>query len=1177
MAKIIKSALFVVAGIALIAFSGGIAGALAPILGGFVTAGLVTSIGISVALAGASAIFAPKSPKIESGAASLIDRLRVNYDPNAPRRIAFGITALGTDCRFKETHGNKSDHLSLIIAHASHRITSIDTIAFDGIPAWTLDQGVLPAYQAGTPVLATVPLGTTSNGRAHGSGTLWTSSATFTGCSYSLITYVADSKLWPNGLPSKITTVGAGCPVYDPRLDGTQGGFGPIRADNQDTWRFYQNNTKSSTAIGRNPALCLLTYILGWRINGHVAWGMGLSLDHVNVDSFIQYSNLCEEQVQAADGSLIQRYTCDLLTDTNQSHENTINIICAGMGTTVLVDLDGVYTLVGGYDDTLAPTLAFTGDDILSGGEWTKSPPVRERHNRITGRFADPAQDYQLNDWGLIEVDPLYDGIPRTSNVDLACVNRAETAQRIGKQMLLREKYSGTYTAVFGPRAFGVSVGTLMTLSLAAHGFNDKLFRVEGYTEGDALQFTLALREESPEVYEWDKDETKALPSSILTDVFDPIDAASVDGLTISARSINGANSVSSTYIDVTWTQTTSRRVVSIEIQSREAGVNDWQPVAERANDSGYLTFASSVNGAAIEVRARYRMSNGIDGAWSNASLASTPISTVNQWDFITDNGSGKKGVDYSTNTRDPATPIGTGGTTVGGLLTTITDLQTNGGAAGSAATAAQTAQAASEQASRDAKSYRDQASAIAADPNSAVSQRVNTLDAQLAGTSPSNLSSRLTGVEQTVSNGSLASASSVQSLVSQLAGIAGSGLKTSIDTVSATFVTKTDALANRTSTIESKSVNGSVNSNPDFDSYPDGAQLPTDYTGWHTENFASTNRTTGISGHPYAVYQTTAVNTEVGFVQTGLHKSRGWFVLEADVRIKGSFVGAGVGFYSGAEGLNLHFGGDPDTNGIIRTTSENDFWVYRWRKLVHANEEDYGANVYAFTSYTGLGSIAAAREIIWDHVACRPATDGEVKGQSASIDATNALARIGTEETTRYGETLALANRSTTLESQFAGTTGSNLLSRIQNSETAYSDGRFAQASSFNTLNAQVNGAGGLSATASSAYSVSVDAQNKLASARITLAAVAGDGRAQFSLSSDGHDGRWELVGDGRINGNLTIDGTLTTGKIADNQITRMFLFSKSGQTFGDGGGYSGGGGGGGGGVGGGGQIQNY
>jgi len=540
--KVLKVVALVALAVAIVVYAAPFAGSLASLYGASVaTAAAITSavvgIGISLGLTAIGTLFR-KSADLSN---SMADRLSTSIVPSAPRKIVFGRTAAGNDVRFFETYGAKKDQYAQVIALASHRVNAITQFYVENDLTWN---GRLVAHTDGIASIRTVTEGRPGNGFALGSGAYWNATCTFTGCAYIAINYKLDSKAWPQGIPSKVTTIVEGCPVYDPRQDSTRGGSGSHRVEDQDTWTWYAPN---GAEIGRNPALCLLTYLIGYRINGKLAWGMGVPITSIDLDNFKAFANVCEEQVQTSAGGTVQRYTVDGIVSTSDTHETTINAITAAMGSTKLTDVGGTYTLVGGYDDTLGPKLAFDENDLVGGTgtptpySWVPAGPTRETYNIARGRFADPDELYQLVDWGELTTDDLPDGVPRTLTLDLGFVNRAETCQRIAKQFLAREaKTPGFFTSTFGPKAYGVQVGSLCTLSLPSQGWNNKLFRVQEQHETHDLIFQMTLREESPEVYEWDKDEAIALPTALRPPGYDASMTIPVQGLHLESRTYQG-------------------------------------------------------------------------------------------------------------------------------------------------------------------------------------------------------------------------------------------------------------------------------------------------------------------------------------------------------------------------------------------------------------------------------------------------------------------------------------------------------------------------------------------------------------------------------------------------------------------------------------------------------------
>lgn len=588
-----------------------------------VAAGVIIS-----AAAGGAARLLMGSPKSLNNSA--ISRLQISIDPTAPRKIVFGTTAAGSDERFHELtnkHGNyieetddKGDYQHRVIALASHKLHSIDNIYLDDYLSYTTG-GVTGKYteKSGLKITA-IAEGTHANAAPFASGTYWTSDCSFTGCAYLKISQKLDHDVYPNGLPTRLTTVVRGCPVYDPRLDSSNGGSGSHRPDNQATWSFLDGTDE----IGRNPALQLLTYLIGYRIEGKLVWGMGVPVSRIDLGNFISYANLCDEIV-SSETVTVKRYQSDCILSTADSHETNIGILTATMGTAKLIDAGGLYQLVGGYNDLDGPVWTLTADDLHGPYEVSPGVSVRDRFNIARGRFTNPAKLYQLEDWGRVEVDPLQDGIPRTLPLEFAAVTRAESCQRIAKQILARNAYTQTFTGVFGPRAFAVQVGSLVRLVLPAYGWNGlgKLFRVIDQTESADLIFQMTLQEEDEAIYYWDEDEAIPLPPDIRPPAYNPTDAIAVEDLSANARSILGANGQTTSQIDVTWT-TPDAAVSAIQIESRELGGDKWQTQTDDfEEEAGEFTFAAMAGGIQHQVRARYIMYSGIYGPWTTVEVTS--------------------------------------------------------------------------------------------------------------------------------------------------------------------------------------------------------------------------------------------------------------------------------------------------------------------------------------------------------------------------------------------------------------------------------------------------------------------------------------------------------------------------------------------------------------------------
>lgn len=643
MSKVLKVVAVVALAVAVVVFAPAIGAALSSVIGSLgiatVSAAAVSSWLIGMAITTALTATASLFRKAPSMSNSMADRLSGTVNPTAPRKIVFGLTAAGNDVRFFETYGKKKDRYAQVVALASHKVNAIKGFYVENDLRWA-PGGFVRA--GGFEKISGVVEGRPGNGFSLGTGSYWRNTASFTGCAYLALTWKLSNDDWPNGLPSSTRTIVEGCPLYDPRQDSTSGGQGNHRPTDQNTWAW---RTSGGVEIGRNPALALLTYLIGYRINGTLVWGMGIPLANINLDSFRTYANVCEERVATQFLGTVQRYTCDGIFSTADGHETVINGITAAMGSTKLVDVGGAYTLIGGYDDTAGPKVSLSADDLVGAAGsaspyiWSPAPASRERFNIIRGRFADPDNLYQLSDWGdPIEQPALADMVPRTMTLDLGCVSRPETCQRIAKQFLLREyKTPGKFSATFGPNAFAAQVGSLVTLTIPKEGWNAKLFRVEEQAETHDMFYQMTLREESAEIYAWDREE-KPLPPNIRPEGYNPNDTLTPENLSLTSESYEGANHYNVSEVHVSWTPEDSGRVSGIHIQSRPVGVDGWsEQAALHDANSGNFIFTSNAPGIQVEVRARFRMSNAIYGPWVNATVATAPVTVITDWENITD------------------------------------------------------------------------------------------------------------------------------------------------------------------------------------------------------------------------------------------------------------------------------------------------------------------------------------------------------------------------------------------------------------------------------------------------------------------------------------------------------------------------------------------------------------
>lgn len=525
MGKTLKTIALVAVGVALVVLSGPIATAIGA---GAATAAAIAAVGASLALSTASmALFGPKIPKTQ------ISRLNVSLDPSTPRKAVFGTTAMPLDLRYHESSGTDQEYVDYIIAVAAHKVASITEIWFEEKQAWTLAGGVTGTY-SGYLTVAVRTEGTAGNYISINGGGKWGSTRRLTGCAYlhlrirrTGVTKKAESPL-VGGLPSRVTVIGDGAPLYDPRKDSTvPGGSGSHRATDQSTWGAYTNADDTD-----NPALQLLWWLLGWEINGKLSVGCGVPYTRIDMESFITAANTCDENVTLATGGTQKRYrTSGTASDADDRMEIINNLLASMNGT--LRDNGGKLTVTAMKNDLADYVLTFNEGDMLGEFDWQQTRGLTENYNIARGRYVDPSANslYQMVDYPEVGF-AAPDGIERVMSLDLPYVEDGRRAQRIAKQVLQRNQYRGMFSTTFNAKALGCQVGDVVRVSLEALGWSNKLFRVVSQEIRFDGQVPMALVEENAAIYAWDADDVAPITPTAPT-IYNPLNSPFILGIDV--------------------------------------------------------------------------------------------------------------------------------------------------------------------------------------------------------------------------------------------------------------------------------------------------------------------------------------------------------------------------------------------------------------------------------------------------------------------------------------------------------------------------------------------------------------------------------------------------------------------------------------------------------------------
>jgi hypothetical protein len=490
------------------------------------TTASIAAIGISMSLSVvAEALFGPKTPKTQ------LSRLNVSLDPSTPRKAVLGTTAMPLDLRYHESSGTNQEYIDYIICVAAHKVKSISEIWFEEKIAWTSAGGVDYRY-SGYLTVSTVLEGNSSNYISINGGAKWGSTRRLTGCAYVHLRIKrtgndkkAESPV-VNGLPSRVTITGEGAYMYDPRKDSTvTGGSGSHRANDQTTWGTYTNADDVD-----NPALQLLWWLLGWKINSKLSVGCGVPSTRLDLESFITAANICDEDITLSGGGTQKRYRTSATASDADNRMDIINTFLSCMNGT-LRDNDGKLTLTVMKNDLANYVLSFDDDDVLEDFEWNQTRGITDTYNVARGRYVDPSNNslYQMLDYPEIRIDSI-DGLERVVTIDLPYVEDGKRAQRIAKQVLQRNQYRGMFSAIFSAKALGCQVGDVVRLTFAPLGWTNKLFRVISQQIDFTGKVPLALVEENAAIYAWDANESAPVTPTAPT-IYDPLNNPLILGI----------------------------------------------------------------------------------------------------------------------------------------------------------------------------------------------------------------------------------------------------------------------------------------------------------------------------------------------------------------------------------------------------------------------------------------------------------------------------------------------------------------------------------------------------------------------------------------------------------------------------------------------------------------------
>jgi len=449
----------------------------------FSMATFATTVAITAAVsAGLQALApTPNLPSFSDFTSEAQNRTQMIKQPTVPRRVIYGEVRVSGVLGFIESTDDDK-FLHMIILLAGHEVNQIGTIfindtgvSLDGngnvtSPSQYANKIRIKKHTGSDSQSADATLISESNGK-------WTDQHRLRGIAYIYARLEFDRDAFPRGIPNISARV-QGKKVFDPRT--------------------------STTAFSRNPALCIRDYLTDTR------YGFGASSTEINDTTFISSANTCDETVTKENGNTTDRYQVNGTFETKGAPKQILSNLLTSCGGLVTFSNGKFRMKVAEYQ---TPTVTLTEGDFVSGITIQTKRSKRDNYNAVKGIFAPATNNFIATDYPAFTSSTFEaeDGGQRQFlDLDLPFTIESNTAQRLAKIALFRNRQQVTISSTVSFKGFQLDVGDTVNVTLDRYGFSNKVFEVAEWSMAiieengsPAFGINLALRETNSAVYDF--------------------------------------------------------------------------------------------------------------------------------------------------------------------------------------------------------------------------------------------------------------------------------------------------------------------------------------------------------------------------------------------------------------------------------------------------------------------------------------------------------------------------------------------------------------------------------------------------------------------------------------------------------------------------------------------------
>lgn len=472
------------------------------------------------------------------------DRKNQITSASAPRRMVYGEARTGGVVRYAESSGDNDKFLHLISVFAAHTCDAVSEIYFDGELAFigTVAQGKFVGKA--TCIIETGKQTTANAAIVADTPARWTDDHKLLGQTYAYFKLEYSNDVF-RSVPTITATLRGKDDIYDPRTG-------------QSGW-------------SDNLALCVMDYIQS-------RYGYRSPQSEINLESFIDGANDCDDLVASGVGITEKRYTCNgtisIIDDPVGPLENMLLAGSAG-----LQYVQGQFRYISGvykapvsqnslgesqytfdsttsftFDSTIAPTFdsgyginyKFTDSDLIGGISYTPSGDADSRVNATRGTYIDPNQDYEPVDFVQLNI-PAYEAQDKEilyADTKFQFVDSGTRARRLSKIFLERTRYGVRLSVKFKVRALEFGVGDRIEFESESEGLTNKVYRIDEITPSiDGAD--VSLSEDDPLVWSWAEGDALPVIAPPALNLPDPQVVVAPTGLSVSEEVYFAADNTS--------------------------------------------------------------------------------------------------------------------------------------------------------------------------------------------------------------------------------------------------------------------------------------------------------------------------------------------------------------------------------------------------------------------------------------------------------------------------------------------------------------------------------------------------------------------------------------------------------------------------------------------------------